>query len=263
MKCCWRRGKRLDSRLGAWLAVLLVIALIGCGDDSERSLNPPAGPDYQPNDSPENLVANVVLAWAAEDAAGYAALLYDGVEVVEGGGVCAPFEFVFDRSLDTNLPESYAYAEELACTEALLGGEPGNGVPGVKSVSMDVTPYGAWQAVVGGDVDGDPCPENTQWRSYGTDMLFTLKANVGGSDINQWLVADRLIFHCVPVPVGDAIEWRLWKWRDVIDLRSASSTLGAVKSLYGAEGGEPGRTEDTSLSQIKALYPGTLRQEGR
>jgi len=263
MRCLWLRGERLDSRLGAWLVLALLIALAGCSDDEAGTLNPPAGPDYLANDSPDNLVANVVLAWAAEDAAGYAALLYDGLDVVEGGGVCAPFEFTFDRSFDPDLPEFYAYAQELACTEALLGGEPGDGVPGVKSVSIDVTPYGAWQTVVGGDVEGDPCPENTQWRSYGTDILFTLKANVGGTDINQWLVADRLIVHCVPVVVGDAVEWRLWKWRDVIELRGASSTLSAVKSLYGAAGGEPGRTESTSLSQIKALYPGTLRQAGR
>lgn len=259
MRCCLRRGKRLDSRLGAGLAALLLIALAGCSDDGERGLNPPAGPDYLANDSPDNLVANVVLAWEARDAAGYAALLYDGVALADDGIAYAPYKFYFDQSLDPLLPDLYLYAQEIACLETMLGGEPGDGVPGIKAVAADLTPYSAWQTVVGGAVEGDPCPENAQWRVYATAMLFTLKTNIDDSDINQWLVEDRLIFHCVPVAVGEAIEWRLWKWRDVIELRAAESSLSDVKARYGGEGREPGHTESTSLGSIKSLYPLTAR----
>lgn len=232
MRCCSRGGKRLASRRGAWLVPMLLIALVGCGDDGERSLNPPAGPDYLANDSPDNLVANVVLAWEAEDAAGYAALLYDGVALADDGTAYAPFKFYYDRGMDPDLPEIDLYERELQRTAAMLGGEPGNGVPGIKNVSLDLTPNGVWQTVAGGVVADDPCPENTQWRSFETDMMFTLKSTIGGSDVYIWLVADRLIFHCVPILVDGEVEWRLWKWRDVLTLR----------------------TEDVSFSQIKALY---------
>lgn len=115
---------------------------------------------------------------------------------------------------------------------AMLGGEPGNGVSGIKNVSLDLTPNGVWQTVVGGAVEDDPCPENTQWRSFETNMLFTLKTPIDGSDIIAWLVEDRLIFHCLPVAVGEAIEWRLWKWRDIVDLRTGAASFGPIKALY-------------------------------
>ena len=214
---------------GLGLALLL---LAGCSDDEDRTLNPPAGPDYLANDSPDNLVANVVLAWAAEDAAGYAALLYDGVAEADDGEVYAPFTFYYDRSLDPDLPELDLYERELQRTAAMLGGEPGNGVPGIKDVSLDLTANDLWQTVVGGTVEGDPCPENTQWRSFETDMVLTLESTIGGSDVYIWLVRDRLIFHCVPVAVGDAIEWRLWKWRDVLTLRTEDASFSQIKALY-------------------------------
>lgn len=213
------------------LALALLIA-IGCSDDEAPKLTPPTGPDYQPNDSPDNLVANVVLAWEAMDAEGYAALLYDGVAQADDGEVYAPFTFYYDRSLDPTLPELDLYERELIRTAAMLGGLPGDGVPGIKNVWLDLTPYGVWQTVVGGVVDDDPCPENTQWRAYETDMLLALKTNIGGSDINQWLVQDRLIFHVLPVLVEGEVEWRLWKWRDVVTLRTEDASFSQIKALY-------------------------------
>ncbi|MBM4117406.1 hypothetical protein FJ251_06615 [bacterium] len=243
--------------LGLAAALLL---LAGCGGDDERRLTPPPPPDYLPNDSPENLVANLTLAWEAEDAAGYAALLYDGVLEADDGEVYAPFTFYFDQSVDPDLPDQYLYAQEVACLENLLSGEPGDGVPGVRSVSMDLVANGTWQTVVGGEVEGDPCPENTQWRAFETDLLVTLKTNIGYSDINQWLVQDRLLVHCLPVLVAGETEWRLWKWRDLIELRAGESSLGTVKARYGPTGRESGTVEDASLGGIKVLYASAGRQ---
>lgn len=43
MKRCSRGGKRRDSGFGVCLAMLLMLAVAGCGEDGERGLNPPGG----------------------------------------------------------------------------------------------------------------------------------------------------------------------------------------------------------------------------
>ncbi len=98
----------------------------GCGEDAEAHAHPPTTPDYLANDSPDNVVANLVMAWEAMDAEGYAALLYDGLELATDGQAYAPYKFYFaDEPYGYPLPDTLSYAEELACTGALLGGEPG------------------------------------------------------------------------------------------------------------------------------------------
>ncbi len=233
-----------------WRAALAVLALAGgllagCGEDAERTLNPPEGPDYLANDSPDNVIANLVIAWEAMDAEGYAALLYDGIELATDGQAYAPYKFYYDRSLDPDLPVIDLYDRELVRTGALLGGEEGmdsqgHAVPGVRSVSMDLNPIGVWTAPIGPDVDGDPYPEDARWRSYTTNFLISLKGNYG-ENTSAWLVQDWLIVHCIPVQVGANTEWRLWKWRDVVTLARTLSTARA-------------RTEESSFSSIKALY---------
>jgi hypothetical protein len=226
-------------------ALALGLLLLGaCDDETKRTLTPPTTPDYLANDSPDNLVANLVMAWEAMDAEGYAALLYDGALLATDSLAYAPFKFYFDRSLDPTLPEVDVYDRELVRIGNMLGGLPGmdgqgNPVPGLKSVNLDLAANGSWTSVTSGEVDGDPCPEDALWRSYSTYILFTLKSSYGG-DTNGWLVQDRLIAHCIPVQVGGGVEWRLWKWRDVID--------GFVVS------GRPALVESSSLSGIKALY---------
>ncbi|MBM4117408.1 hypothetical protein FJ251_06625 [bacterium] len=219
-----------SPRFGVWLLAALLLA-VACDGDSERRLTPPPA-DYLPNDSPDNLVLNVVKAWETMDAAGYAALLYDGVLEADDGEVYAPFKFYYDRSLDPSLPEIDLYDRELVRTAAMLGGEPGDGVPGIEDVEMTLMANGLWQTVAGGVVDDDPCPENAQWRSFETDMTLTLESTIGGSDIYIWLVEDRLIFHCLPILVDGETEWRLWKWRDILTLRTEDASFSQIRALY-------------------------------
>jgi len=200
----------------------------------------PPPPAYLPNDSPDHLMANLVLAWEALDPLGYAALLYDGSEAATDGEHYLPFRFYFDQTDFPYLPVSWPCADELACMETLLGEEPGAGIPGLRAVNLDLLGSGAWQAVVGGQVEGDPCPEAALWRVFSTDLLFMLKAPYGGG-IGGFHIQDQLIVHCLPVQAGGGTEWRLWKWRDVHADKAGPSwpalseepCLGSIKALYG------------------------------
>jgi hypothetical protein len=219
---------------------------LGCDEDAKRTLTPPTTPDYLANDSPDNLMANLVMAWEAMDAEGYAALLYDGALLGTDGQAYAPYTFYFDASLNPDLPTLWLRPREVACLDALLGGEAGatpegDPLPGVKSVDIQLDANGAWTTVTGGEVEDDPCPEDVRWRSYNTQFLFTLETVIEDSWVNAWNVEDLLIIHCIPVQVGAETEWRLWKWRDVVDLARAVPD-------------PPERTEESSLGQIKVLY---------
>jgi hypothetical protein len=231
-----------------WLLILCLGLLLaaGCDEDAKRTLAPPTGPDYLANDSPDNLMANLVMAWEAMDAEGCAALLYDGVALATDSLAYAPYTFYFDRGINPDLPTLWLRPQEVACLDALLGGGAGvtawgDTLPGVKSIRFDLDANNVWATVTGGEVDGDPCPEDALWRIYNTEFLFTLKSTVGGTDISAWAGSDRLIMHCIPVQVGVETEWRLWKWREVMVLARAVPD-------------PPERTEDVTLGLIKALY---------
>ena len=218
----------------------------GCDEDSKRTLNPPPGPDYLANNSPDSVIANLALALGAMDAEGYAALLYDGIEPATDGLAYAPYKFYFDRGADPDLPELYLIERELACMGAMLSGEPGiddggNPVPGLHGFALDLAAHGAWAAPGDIAVDDDAYPVGTLWRSYDTAILITLKANYG-ENINAWSISDRLVAYCIPVEVGGETEWRLWKWYEIIGFKRGeqasagveSASLGMIKVLYGS-----------------------------
>jgi len=245
MHCLHRSTRPSRAQLLTLAFSCLLVFALGCGEDSERRLTQPATPDYLANDSPDNLMANLIIAMEAEDAEGYAALLYDGVELATDGLTYAPYKFYFDRSLNPDLPELLSYAEELACMGALLGGEPGidhnsNPVPGMKSLAVGFLAIGVWATPIAATVEGDTYPEDALWRAYATTMLITLKSTYLYSTI-AFSVQDRLIAHCIPVQVGGETEWRLWKWRDILALGRA---INAV----------PSQTEESSWGQVKSLY---------
>lgn len=210
----------------------------------ERSLSEvkasfaPASPAYLPNDSPEHLVANLVLAWEALDPLGYAALLYDGGTPATDGELYAPFSFGFDQSVDATLPDHWTLPAELACQETLLGEEPGAGVTGAENLAIELVPSGDWQAVAGGEVEGDPCPAEALWQAFDLDLLLVLKAPFA-EDILGFTAQDEALLYCLPVQVGGGSEWRLWKWREVADGRPSAARPGPVKRTLG---------------QIKVLY---------
>ncbi len=241
---CRNRNARPSRARGLLIALACLQALaLGC-DEDKRSLNPPEGPDYLANDSPGNVIANLVIAMEAMDAEGYAALLYDGIEPATDGLTYAPYKFYFDRSLDPTLPDTLSRAEELACMEPLLGGEPGNHegdpVPGVRSLAVQLTGFGAWMELVGGEAAGDSCPESVQQRGFFHASLITLKA-MADWGINAFYVQHQATFCCIPVQVGGDIEWRLWKWWDVYYLGRTVPD-------------PPERTEDATWGQVKWLY---------
>ncbi len=215
------------------------------GGAAEKSLSevkayfaPPA-PAYLSNDSPDHLMANLLLAWEALDPVGYAALLYDGSEAATDGEHYLPFSFYFDQAADPSLPVSWPCQDEQTCTETLLGEEPGEGLAGLRALAADFMGSGDWQAVTGGQVGEDPCPEDALWRAYDTNILMTLKATIAGGP-SAFLVQDRAIVHCFPVQVGAGTEWRLWKWRDVATTRRVPASWR--------------RVEDTTIGEIKVLY---------
>jgi hypothetical protein len=230
-----------------WLLILCLGLLLaaGCGEDAKRTLTPPTIPDYLANDSPDNLIANLVMALEAMDSLGYAALLYDGVELATDGQAYAAYKFYYDRTLDPHLPELDLYDRDLERMGAMLGGAPGedgdgNPVPGVRGFDLLLAvPTPNWAAPIGPDVDDDAYPVGTVWRIYDTSILITLKSNYG-TDTNGWSISDRLLAHCIPVQVGGETEYRLWKWREIV---------GAKMVAPSPEG-----TEDTTLGMIKVFY---------
>ena len=198
----------------------------------------PPPPDYLPNDSPQQLVENLALAMQGLDPEGYAALLYDGSALATDGERYAPFSFSFDQSVDASLPAAWSLPAELACQETLLGEEPGEGVSGVASLAIALTASDDWQAVAGGDVEGDPCPAETLWQRVDLDLALVLKAPVEDA-VFGFTAQDAALLYCLPVQVAGGSEWRLWQWREVADGKRSAASPGLVKR---------------SLGQIKALY---------
>jgi len=203
-----------------------------------RSYFAPPPPAYLPNDSPQHLVQNLVLAMQGLDPEGYAALLYDGSALATDGERYAPFSFSFDQSVDASLPTAWSLPAELACQETLLGEEPGEGVSGVASLTVEPTASGDWQAVAGGEVEGDPCPAEALWQSFDLELALVLKVPVEDAIIG-FAALDAALLYCLPVQVAGGSEWRLWKWREVADGTRSAARPGFVKR---------------SLGQIKVLY---------
>ncbi len=223
-----------------WLTLLFLGLLLaaGCDDDARLIVDPPASP-YVAYDSPDHLVANLALAWERLDLAEYRdSILYDGVELATDGNAYEPFTFYYDRSLDPDLPEYDSYEREIVRAVGMMSGLPGqdsdgNVIPGIKSISITLTPIGPWADPLNPDeIDGDPYPAGTTWRSYDADIEVTLKANIGGTDINGWLVETTFIFHCIPVQAEGGTRWKLWKWREVNGRGVDSASWGSIKALY-------------------------------
>lgn len=234
-----RRGVRLAA------ACLLLVAL-ACDEDADRRLNPPGGPDYLANDSPDNLMANVVLALGARDAEGYAALLYDGLLPATDGLLYAPFKYYFpDDFYGFPLPDSLSLAEELDCVGRLMAGEPGvdfqgDPVPGVREIDVEFIASGVWAVVPGAEAEGDSCPEDALWRAYSSVMLVILDGTYG-ANTTAFSINDQFLVHCIPVQVGGETAWRLWKWREVEPDRAVPDPPES-------------RTEDALWGLIKLLY---------
>ncbi|MBM4117407.1 hypothetical protein FJ251_06620 [bacterium] len=216
-----------------WAALGLALGLLlGCDEGGERFHLAPPSPEYLPNDSPDHLLANLVLAWESRDAAAYAALLYDGALPATDGLAYAPFRFHFDRSLNPSLPASWSYEEERAGVEALLSGRKGrDGLMGLCSLRLGVLGDGAGWTAADALVEGDPCPASARRRLYGLSLSATLEPEPGfGSP--TYFAEDFGEFYCIPILVGGAQEWRLWKWREQIQRGVIETTLGALKVLY-------------------------------
>lgn len=222
-----------SGRCRRWGLGLALILCAGCGNSEGRSPLTPPSPQYLPNDSPDNVVANLVLAWENEDAATYATLLYDGDLPAADGLNYAPFRFHFDRSLNPALPASWAYTEEVAGVEALLSGRTGReGLLGVRSVQMGVLgDGGGWASVTDAFVEGDASPPLLLRRLYGVSLWATLypELHFGAP---TYFAEDFADFYCLPVAVAGATEWRLWKWREQIQRGVIATTLGELKLLY-------------------------------
>lgn len=223
----------IRSKYHPLLPLLLILPMMaGClFDPPKKDPIGPVLPDYLPyfNADPttamNNLVANFVTAWERMDLAEYRdSILYNGTEAAPDGELYQVFIFTYDRSLDPDLPEFDLYDREIQRVTNMFGGLPGHGVPGFRSISLDLTANGVWSANLSGTGEvQDPYPAGTMWRAYESNMLITLKSNIGDTDINQWLVEDRLVLHLIPIRVENAnapgtyhTRYKIWKWRDVI-----------------------------------------------
>jgi len=183
--------------------------------------NPPVV--YHAYTHPDSLVANFILAWENRDIAEYRDhILYKGSELAPDGNAYQVFMFYFAEDPadpDSDLPDFFIYDEEIETVTKMFSGTPGvSGTPGIREISLALEPFSAsWQAPSNPDhVEGDPYPPLTRQRYYSTDMLITLKSEIPGTDINGFVVTDRLWFHVIPVQVGDQVEYRIWKWRDIL-----------------------------------------------
>ncbi len=235
----------------ATLSLLFLLLTGGCifSDDPSSSGGPPVV-GYLAFDTPDNLVANLELALEAGDITGLRdKILYDGSESGDGRETFAPFEFYFDpngESPGQSFPESIDYDCALSTFGHLLGGDPGmdhlgNPIPAVRSLAVGLFAHEDWSAFEADSLEGDPTPPGLLQCYFASSILFVLESNIGDSNINAWEVQDRALFHAIPVRVPDGsqqegyrVEYRLWKWRDLI--------------TYWR------RTDDSALSQILALY---------
>ncbi len=220
------------------LCCLGLVLVAGCGEDNPANVDQ-GPPDYLPNTSPANLIANLEIAWEAMDAAGYVALLYGGEQTATDGAFYAPCKFHCVEGGGLDLPAFWVESREAACAERLLGGLPGDEFPGVKSLSLDLSPIGTWDAMGGDEIAGDAFPPTAQWCLHTAGMLVTLKSGIGGGDTDQIAVNGRFLFQCLPVEVEGVTEWRLWKWWDETNRSERAIPVGAVVK---------------SLSEVKACF---------
>ena len=221
-------------------ALLVALLAVGCSEDAKHTLTPPDGPDYLANDSEDNLAHNFELAIEALDIDGYEALLYDGEPLASDGLAHGEYRFIFaDVSGGPTLPDYLDRAAELACMGHMFAGNAGSDgaghdYPGIKSISLQLTANALWANAAGDLVDGVICPDGARARPYETHIFVTLKSAIQGSNnITAWDVQDRLMLYCVPITVAGTTEWRLWRWVDIVTVKS---------------------TEDAALSLIKVLY---------
>lgn len=219
------------------MGCLGLLLAAGCDDDAKRILNPL--PVYVAYDTPDHLVANLTVAWERLNLPEYRdSILYNGVDLATDGNAYEPFTFYYDRSLDPDLPEYDTFDRELQRAICMMSGLPGedadgNVIPGIKSIDITLTPIGPWADPLNPvEVDGDPYPPGTQWRAYDAVILVTLKANIGDSDVNAWLIPTTFIFHCIPVQAEGSTRWQLWKWREVNGRGTESTSWGSIKALY-------------------------------
>jgi hypothetical protein len=222
----------------AFFMSVILLAAANCGKDSTG----PDGSDpavlYHASTHPDSVVANFVLAWEARDLAGYRdQILYDGTLEAPDGEVYQAFKFYFaGDSGDPELPDTLCCDEELAVVGKMFAGQPGmSGTPGIKVISMTLEPFAAnWQPPGDQDhVEDDPYPPGTLQRYYSTDILIELKSEIPGTDINAFVITDRLWFHVIPVQVGNQVEYRVWKWRDILsNWRTQDACMSQVKVLY-------------------------------
>ena len=222
------------------LLLILIAGAAGClftpptGDkpSSQVSYEPYYDPD--PTTAMNNLVENFRIAWEKKDLAEYRdSILYDGIAEAVDGQVYEPFTFYFDQDgadPGQTFPDSELYEREVTRATNMFSGQPGvnpvdqSEVPGIQSITLDLPADGVWSNPGDPDhVEGNVYPAGTKERFYHTNMNITLQSNIGDSNINAWLVQDRLRFHVIPVRIENENDpgtyhtvYRLWKWRDII-----------------------------------------------
>ena len=128
-----------------WVLLCCVglLVAVGCGKDSPANVDQ-GPPEYLPNTSPENLIANLEMAWEAMDASGYADLLYGGEQPATDGAFYAPFKFHFVEGGGLDLPAFWVKSGDTLCATRMMGGLAGDGLPGIKSVAIQLSPIGDW-----------------------------------------------------------------------------------------------------------------------
>lgn len=217
---------------GSWIvSALLLFVVFGSGclfstPEKDEGQTPYVYLDYT---TVENLVDNFQAAWQKRNIQEYREkILFSNTWATPvDENDYQEFEFYF---LDPDAPgipgESWLYGDEIESVEGMFLGNPGenpNGdvIPGVRDIELTLTqsfPWTDWNGGSAGEVLGDPCPAGTKYALFDTDMLVTLKGNIGETDINGFQVNGRLQFYAIPVKgpaEGDPDEYRIWKWVDL------------------------------------------------
>jgi len=186
-------------------AALGLLLLTACSDSTTE----PDGPEYLDYSTPDNLVANLGMAWERMDVDVYAdSILYDGSELATDGEAYSAFTFL---DYDDGLGWFWAFDDEIEMVSRVFSGGPAQDfdIPGIEAIELLLEPLTPWLAP-----DPEEEPEGLVVRRYATDFEATLTGVIPGTEITTLRINTEVDLYAIPVIAGPVVSYRIWKWEE-------------------------------------------------